>query len=231
MTSSKPLSISRQSLQRMPLYLERLKKLRALGKSHVSSSYLAAELGLHPVQVRKDLAAVSKVDGNPRVGFLLEGLITDMEDFLGCNNAHEAVVVGAGNLGHALLTYKNFAEYGLSIAAGFDSSPAIIGSFVDGKEIFDVSHLSEYCARIGVHIGIITTPAECAQQVCDALLAGGIKAIWNFAPVHLNIPPDVIITNENLAASFSALSGRLRQRQEQEEAEIESASLDLHKEE
>lgn len=222
MTSTKPLSISRQSLQRMPLYLERLKKLKAQGKKYVSSSYLAAELGLHPVQVRKDLAAVSKVDGNPRVGFLLCGLIDDMEDFLGCKNAHEAVVVGVGNLGHALLTYKNFAEYGLSIAAGFDSSPDVIGTTVDGKEIFDVSHLTEYCARIGVHIGIITTPAEYAQEVCNALLLGGIKAIWNFAPVYLNVPDDIIITNENLAASFAALSGRLRQRQDQEETSLDN---------
>lgn len=207
----------------MPLYLERLKKLRMQGGSYVSSSYLAAELGLHPVQVRKDLAAVSKVDGNPRVGFLLNGLIDDMEDFLGCNNAHEAVVAGIGNLGRALLSYKNFSEYGLSVVAGFDNSPDIVGTFADGKEIFDVSHLTEYCARIGVHIGIITTPAECAQQVCDAMLLGGIKAIWNFAPVYLNVPPDIIITNENLAASFAALSSRLRQKQEQDEAAGEAA--------
>ena len=198
----------------MPLYLEHLKKLRADGSSHVSAAFLAAELGLHPVQVRKDLAAVSKVDGNPRVGFALEGLIEDMAEFLGCKTAHEAVDAGVGNLGRALLSYKNFDRYGLSIIAGFDSDPAIIGTTVHDKEIFNVSRLSELCGRFAVHIGIITAPAQFAQDICDAMVLGGIKAIWNFAPVHLNIPDDVIITNENLAASFAALSSRLRQRGE-----------------
>ncbi|WP_236617092.1 redox-sensing transcriptional repressor Rex [Synergistes jonesii] len=214
MDDAKPLSISRQSLQRMPIYLENLKKLRAAGKSHVSAAFLAGELGLHPVQVRKDLAAVSSVDGNPRIGFALAGLIEDMEDFLGCNNANEAVVVGVGNLGRALLSYKNFAGYGLSIIAGFDSDPAVAGTTVHGKEIFSASRITELCGRFGVHIGIITTPASSAQEVCDAMLLGGIKAIWNFAPLHLNIPDDIIITNENLAASFAALSGRLRQQRD-----------------
>ena len=153
----------------MPLYLEHLKRLRADGSSHVSAAFLAGELGLHPVQVRKDLAAVSKVDGNPRVGFTLEGLIEDMEEFLGCKNAHEAVVAGVGNLGRALLSYKNFDRYGLSIIAGFDSDPAIIGTTVHDKEIFNVSRLSELCGRFAVHIGIITAPAQFAQDICDAL--------------------------------------------------------------
>ncbi len=212
--NTKPLSISRQSLQRMPLYLEHLKKLRADGSSHVSAAFLAGELGLHPVQVRKDLAAVSKVDGNPRIRFTHQGLIDDKEEFLGCKNAHEAVVAGVGNLGRALLSYKNFDRYGLSIIAGFDSDPEVIGSTVHGKEIFDVARLTELCGRFAVHIGIITAPAPCAQSICDAMVRGGIKAVWNFAPAHLNVPGDVIITNENLAASFAALSGRLRQRQE-----------------
>ena len=89
----------------------------------------------------------------------------------------------------------------------------MIGSTVHGKEIFDVARLTELCGRFAVHIGIITAPAPCAQSICDAMVRGGIKAVWNFAPVHLNVPGDVIITNENLAASFAALSGRLRQRQ------------------
>ncbi|MEG1824092.1 MAG: redox-sensing transcriptional repressor Rex [Cloacibacillus sp.] len=216
MNSTKPLSISRQSLQRMPVYLEELKALKNAGNIYVSSSNLAAKLGLHPVQVRKDLAAVSKVDGNPRVGFLLEGLIDDMEDFLGCKNAHEAIVAGVGNLGRALLSYKNFDQYGLSIIAGFDSAQEVIGTTVAGKEIFEASRLTEYSARIGVHIGIIAAPAEHAQAICDAMILGGIKAIWNFAPVHLNVPPDILITNENLAASFAALSSRLRQQQEKQ---------------
>ena len=132
MTSSeaKPFSISRQSLQRMPVYLELLKKIKAEGRSHVSAAFIASELGLHPVQVRKDLASVSSVDGNPRIGFALDGLIDDMSEFLGCNNAHEAVVAGVGNLGRALLSYKNFSRYGLAVIAGFDTSRDVVGTTV-----------------------------------------------------------------------------------------------------
>ena len=211
MANTKTGSISKQSLQRLPVYLERLIKMRADGKSHVSATALADELGLHPVQVRKDLAAVSSVDGNPRIGFALEALIDDVEDFLGCKNLNEAVLVGTGNLGRALLSYKNFEEYGLSIIAAFDKDPAVTGTEVHGKEIFDAARITELCARFGVHIGIITVPAQQAQDVCDALLLGGVRAIWNFAPAHLKVPEGIIITNENLAASFVALSSRLRQ--------------------
>lgn len=195
----------------MPVYLELLKKIKADGGAYVSAAFLAGELGLHPVQVRKDLASVSKVDGNPRIGFALDGLIDDMEDFLGCKNAHEAVVAGVGNLGRALLSYGGFGSYGLSIIAGFDMSPEVVGTTVAGKEIFHASRISELCSRLGVHIGIITAPAAAAQSACDALTAGGVRAIWNFAPVRLTLPPGVIVTNENLAASFAALSGRLSQ--------------------
>ena len=195
----------------MPVYLELLKKIKADGGAYVSAAFLAGELGLHPVQVRKDLASVSKVDGNPRIGFALDGLIDDMEDFLGCKNAHEAVVTGVGNLGRALLSYGGFGSYGLSIIAGFDMSPEVVGTTVAGKEIFHASRISELCSRLGVHIGIITAPAAAAQSACDALTAGGVRAIWNFAPVRLTLPPGVIVTNENLAASFAALSGRLSQ--------------------
>ena len=198
MTSSeaKPFSISRQSLQRMPVYLELLKKIKAEGRSHVSAAFLAS---------------VSSVDGNPRIGFALDGLIDDMSEFLGCNNAHEAVVAGVGNLGRALLSYKNFSRYGLAVIAGFDTSRDVVGTTVAGKEIFDASRISELCARLGVHIGIITVPAEAAQSTCDAMVAGGILAVWNFAPVHLSVPDGVIVSNENLAASFAALSSRLCQ--------------------
>ena len=195
----------------MPVYLELLKKIKADGGAYVSAAFLAGELGLHPVQVRKDLASVSKVDGNPRIGFALDGLIDEMEDFLGYKNAHEAVVAGVGNLGRALLSYGGFGSYGLSIFAGCDTSPEVVGTTVAGKEIFHASRISELCSRLGVHIGIITAPAAAAQSACDALTAGGVRAIWNFAPVRLTLPPGVIVTNENLAASFAALSGRLRQ--------------------
>lgn len=207
-----PLSISKQTLQRLPIYLEFLHKYKIAGNVNVSSAVMAQALSLHPVQVRKDLASVSTVDGNPRIGFGLGTLIRDIEDFLGYNNLTDAVLAGAGNLGRALLSYKTFEQCGIQILAGFDSDPAKIGSSVHGKEILDFAKLTDMCRRFGVHIGIITVPADSAQSVCDMMVAGGVLAIWNFAPVKLSLPEGILVHNENLTASLSALSSMLRQR-------------------
>ena len=211
-TAGAPLSISRQTLQRLPLYLEFLRKYKEDGNVNVSSAVMACALALHPVQVRKDVASVSTVDGNPRIGFGLDTLINDIEDFLGYNNVTEAVLVGAGNLGIALLSYKTFETCGIQIIAAFDSDKSKIGLSVHGKEILDSAKITDMCRRFNVHIGIITVPAEQAQMVCDCMTAGGVLAIWNFAPVKLAVPENVIVHNENLTASLSALSSMLRQR-------------------
>ncbi len=128
-----------------------------------------------------------------------------MTRFLGYGNNSEAVLVGVGNLGRSLLTYRNFKEYGLNIIAAFDNDPALTGTEHGGIQILDVRKVSDLCARLNVHIGIITVPAEAAQDVCDGLVAGGIRAVWNFAPVNLKVPDAVSVRNEDMAASLAAL--------------------------
>ena len=114
-------------------------------------------------------------------------------------------------LGRALLGYSGFAEYGLNIVAAFDANDALMGTTKSGKPVMDLSRLPEICRRYKIQIGIITVPAEQAQSVCDLLIANGIRAIWNFAPTHLTVPDNILVQNENMAASLALLCKHLNE--------------------
>ena len=120
-----------------------------------------------------------------------------------------AVLVGAGHLGQALLSYGEFAHYGLKIAAAFDNNPDLQGSSIHGCPVYGMDMLPIVCQQNSIPIGIITTPAQYAQDVCDQLVAAGCKAIWNFAHVHLYVPEGTLVQNEDMAVSFALLSNRL----------------------
>ena len=202
--------ISKATLKRLPTYLSYLKSMPADAPANISATALAAGLNMGEVQVRKDLALVSN-GGRPKIGYNRERLIADIENFLGYGDTNDAVLIGAGKLGRALLGYSGFAEYGLNIVAAFDSNDAIIGTSKSGKPIMHLSRLAETCRRFKVKIGIITVPAEHAQAVCDLLIENGIMAIWNFAPKHLTVPDNILVQNENMAASLALLSKHLNE--------------------
>ena len=199
---------SKSTLKRLPVYLSYLKCLPEDGPIHISATALAAALGMGEVQVRKDLALVSD-GGRPKIGYLREGLVQDIEDFLGYANTNDAFLVGAGKLGRALLSYNGFAEYGLNIVAAFDSDDVLIGTSKSGKPIMHMSRLEDFCKKHKIRIGIITVPGEHAQSVCDRLIASGIQAVWNFAPKHLDVPSNILVQSENMAASLAVLSKHL----------------------
>lgn len=201
-------SVSRQTLQRLPDYLNCLKSLYKKGTVTVSAKTIADILDLGEIQVRKDLASVS-TGGKPKIGYVTLDLIKDLEDFLGYHDSHDAVLVGAGKLGKALLSYEGFKEYGLNIVAAFDAKGT--GDSEDGSEskILPVESLSDLCRRLQIRIGIITVPASAAQEICDLLVQSGVLAIWNFAPTHLNVPENILVKNENMAASLAVLSQHL----------------------
>ena len=175
---------------------------------HISATALANALGMGEVQVRKDLATVSD-GGRPKIGYLRESLIEDIEQFLGYDNTTDAVLIGAGKLGQALMGYKGFDAYGLNILAAFDVAPSAEAT-EEGKLIYPMDRLESYCRENSVLMGIITVPAPYAQQVCDKLIACGIKAIWNFAPTHLDVPAHILVQNENMATSLAVLSMHLQ---------------------
>ena len=209
--------ISKAVLKRLPGYLTYLKSLPEGTATYISATALANALGMGEVQVRKDLAMVSD-GGRPKIGYLRSGLIDDIEQFLGYDNTTDAVLIGAGKLGQALLGYIGFGAYGLNILAAFDANP--VGSQTDdGKPILHISELESFCKTHKVLMGIITVPAAHAQEVCDQLIACGIKAVWNFAPTHLDVPSNILIQTENMATSLAVLSVHL-QAQIKEEKEI-----------
>ena len=200
--------ISKSVLKRLPGYLEYLKSLPGTGSPYISATALANALGMGEVQVRKDLAMVSD-GGRPKIGYLRESLIEDIEQFLGYDNTTDTVLIGAGKLGQALMGYKGFEEYGLNILAAFDAKPAADRTD-EGKPIYPMDQLESFCRTHKVLMGIITVPAQYAQTVCDQMIASGIKAIWNFAPVHLEVPPNILVQNENMATSLAVLSMHLQ---------------------
>ena len=200
--------ISKFVLKRLPGYLAYLKSLPDTAPDHISATTLANALGMGQVQVRKDLAIVSD-GGRPKIGYLRKDLINDIEQFLGYDNTTDAVLIGAGKLGQALMGYKGFDEYGLNILAAFDANPTMSNT-EEGKPIYHISMLEEYCREHGVLMGIITVPAAHAQIVADKLIAGGIKAIWTFAPAHLDVPGNILVQYENMATSLAVLSVHLQ---------------------
>lgn len=202
--------VSKQTLQRLPAYLNYLRKPQREPRKYVSATMIAEALGLNDVVVRKDLASVSS-SGRPKVGYVRMELIRELEKFLGYDNSQDAVLVGAGKLGQALLAYTGFPQYGLNILAGFDSDPALAGAEVAGKKILPMDKLPGLCRRVGVHIGIITVPGEHAQEVCDQLIDSGILAVWNFANAHLSVPEGILVQNENMAVSLALLSNHLKE--------------------
>ncbi|MBQ9148989.1 MAG: redox-sensing transcriptional repressor Rex [Oscillospiraceae bacterium] len=201
-------TISKSVLRRLPGYLAYLKNIQEPETPYISATALANALGMGEVQVRKDLAMVSD-GGRPKIGYLRESLIEDIEQFLGYDNTTDAVIVGAGKLGQALMCYKGFDEYGLNILAGFDLH-SVGEKTENGKPIFHVDHLQSFCRTHKVLMGIITVPEAAAQSVCDQLIQCGIKAIWSFVPGHLEVPEGVMVHNENMATSLAVLSMHLQ---------------------
>lgn len=212
-----PKKISKSVLKRLPGYLSYLKSMPENAPPHISATALANALGMGEVQVRKDLAMVSD-GGRPKIGYLREALIDDIEQFLGYDNTTDAVLIGAGKLGQALMAYKGFDDYGLNIMAAFDRNPKM-DKTDEGKPVYPINKLAQFCKTHKVLMGIITVPAESAQEVADQLIAIGIKAIWNFAPVHLDVPPGILVQSENMATSLAVLSVHL-QAQIKEEKEV-----------
>ena len=199
--------VSKKLLNRLPGYLNHLKTLPSESEN-VSASAIARALGLGEVQVRKDLAKIS-ITGRRRTGRCREQLIRDIEKYLDFAAETGTIIVGTGKLGCALLDYEGFDEAGLNVMAGFDLHPTR-DITEGGKRIYPMTRLETFCKRYEVRIGIIAVPAENAQDVCDALVACGVEAIWNFAPVRLRVPDHVVIKSENLALSLTALRIQLK---------------------
>ncbi len=210
------LVVPKSTLSRLPLYFSYIREMQREGQEYVSAATIAQSLNLNPVLVRKDLSGVCSITGVPRNGFEVDTLMKDLSEYLGYNNVDQAILVGVGSLGRLILTNKEFSSMGLDVTVGFDKDPDLHGLQIGDKFILPMEKMANFVNRTGVKIGIITVPANEAQSVCDQMVRCGIRAIWNFAFVLLNVPHGILVKNENLPSSLAVLSQQLAQKLESE---------------
>lgn len=194
--------ISKAALGRIPQYIRCIVNLPE-DVVYVSATLIAKELGLGEVQVRKDLALLCK-KGRPKVGYVRQELLESLQEFLECGDGN-AVIVGIGKLGRALIDYPEFENYGTKILAGFDKEINEEIELPSGKKLYPQECLEEFCEENKVNLGIIAVPPDSAQTVLNRLYSCGIKQIWCLAPCRLYTPADVIIQYENMALSLAHL--------------------------
>jgi redox-sensing transcriptional repressor len=199
--------ITKATLGRLPHYLQFLRELSVDDVPYISATVIAKKLSLGEVQVRKDLSAVSGA-GKPKVGYKTADLIKSIEAHLGQGDMTNAVLVGAGKLGKALLEFDDFEDYGVKIIAAFDCNETAI-RYNRSIEILPMNDFDEYCKQNNVRIGIITVGTGSAQNVCDKMIKSGITAIWNFAPCNLEVPDGILLKQERLALSLAYLNNKL----------------------
>ena len=193
------------TIRRYPIYLRCIREMIAAGELHISSAIVAEKLGLDPVLTRKDLA-MAGVPGKPRRGYPAKKLQDALNHALGWDNTTDAVLIGAGSLGNALLGYSGFEEQNLSIIVAFDSNPGLLGLALHGVKVRPMEDLPRFVKRMKIKLGILTVPNAAAQSCADQLVAAGIRGIWNFSSVQLEVPQGVVVQNVDLAQSLAILS-------------------------
>ncbi len=196
------------TLRRLPWYLSVCRLLKQRGEQYVSSTRLSKETSIVASQIAKDLSCVNIV-GRTRVGYEIDNLLNVLEDFLGFTRIHRAFLFGAGRLGSALLNDSGLKQFGLEIVAAFDTSPRVVGHSVAGIPVYHINDLEAKIKRYNVKIGILTVPIDRAQEVADRMVVWGIKAIWNFTPLRIRVPDDIVVQNTSLYAHLSLMFNRL----------------------
>ncbi|MDR2160159.1 MAG: redox-sensing transcriptional repressor Rex [Treponema sp.] len=197
------------SIRRLPSYLHIIRQLQREGEEYISGTLIAQELNLEPIQVRKDLA-ITGIAGKPKKGYPVEALIGAIGQFLGWDVPRNAVLVGAGSLGTALLGYQELQRHGLNMVAAFDKDPGKIGSRVHDVPVLSFDDMETEIRSLGVITAILTVPSSCAQEAADTLIKAGIRGIWNFTNVKLKVPDDVAVQKEDLSSGYAMLCVMLR---------------------
>lgn len=202
-------SVSKSLYKRLPIYLDYCLDLKEKENAmYVSSKRIADDLYLGEVQVRKDLASVC-TSGRPKIGYKLDILIDGITKYINCHILKKAVLVGAGKLGKALLGFDEIRKYGLEITAAFDVNDMEEECNIPIYQ-FNDQNIESVMNKKKIDVAILCVPKNVAQSVCNKLIDKGIKVFWNFAPIRLNVPNDIIIQNENLAYSASLISSLIK---------------------
>lgn len=195
------------AVRRLSLYLRQLESFHEIERSTVSSRELGAALGLSDAQVRKDLAYFGQF-GHPGIGYRVGDLIQRVRRILGTDRKSNVLLVGAGNLGRALVSYRGFGKRGFDVVCVLDNDPSKIGTTTGDPplQIQGLSEMPKLVREMSIRMGILAVPAEAAQSVADAMVGGGIRGILNFAPVTLQVPESVSVSSVDLAVHLEQLS-------------------------
>lgn len=192
-------------VSRLSLYLRELQHLVRDGIETISSTALGQRLGFSDAKVRKDLTNFGQF-GYPGVGYRCEELIDEIKRILGTDRQWEVVLIGAGNLGRALLGYRGFGNQGFRIAAAFDIDESSVGKSIESIDVFRFKDLPDFIRSRKINLAILAVPADQAQTVADKLVAAGITGMLNFAPVTLTVPENVSVIGVDLAIELEQLS-------------------------
>lgn len=196
------------TLRRLPWYLAYISMLHSTGVEHVSSTQIAKELSVDASQIAKDLSFLN-IKGKTRIGYEVAQLERELQDFLGFKDVHNAIIVGVGSLGAALVQDSGLSRYGLNIVAGFDINPEIIGTTLCEVPIYDISYLKEYRKTHTAEIGIVTVPVERTQEVANLMIEAGIKALWNFTPFRIKANDDIVIQDTSIYSHLAVIYNHL----------------------
>lgn len=198
-------SIPTPTLKRLPMYYRELLRVISKGTKKISSTDLGIALEIPSTQVRKDLSFIAD-QGRPGVGYQPERLASTIKKCLALATPKKAALVGVGNLANALIFFPGFQEYGLEIKYLFDNNQDKIGKVVSGITIQSINNLAQTLKKQHIPVGIITVPSSAAQQVADAMVTGGVRSIWNFAPLTIKVPDSVFVLNQDLSIELAVLS-------------------------
>lgn len=200
--------IPEPTLRRLPWYLAYVTMLRSQGMEYVSSTRIAESLDVDSSQIAKDLSFLD-IKGKTRIGYEVRELEERLERLLGFQHRHNAVVVGAGSLGSALMSDSGLGRYGLNIVAGFDTDPAKIGQQIAGTPVMPLDKLPQIHSRMEVKVAIITVPFDSAQAAADLCMDAGISGIWNFTPRRIRVREGVVIQNTSIYSNLAVMYNRL----------------------
>jgi redox-sensing transcriptional repressor len=198
-------AVSDATVGRLPGYLTAAIELGAKGQTSVSSDRLAEAASVHPATLRRDLANLD-IAGTRGVGYDVKYLVSQISHVLGLNHEWPVVIVGAGNLGKALVNYRGFAERGFPISALIDISPDLVGTRLAGVAVHAPEDLSDLVERHDIVVGVVATPLEVAQEAVDLLVAHGIRSILNFTARMPEVPPEVTCRSVDIATELQILS-------------------------
>ena len=197
--------IPRPTVKRLSFYLRELESRREHDHKTINSQQLGDALGLTDAQVRKDLAYFGQF-GHPGIGYRIAELTGELRKILGTDRSWNAAVVGAGNIGRAVMAYQRFRQKGFQIVAVFDANPAVIGQVISGHHVRPMNDLPTLVAERDIKIGILAVPAETAQEVANALIDAGVMGILNFAPIRLDVRDAVGITSVDFSVALEQLA-------------------------